>query len=147
MFRIKKEQMDFFTEKTRRKFRAKVIAFLRRRFEEKVAATSDGELDAWVELAVDKANRYRVNTEPEALQLIVLFLFLGLDVDDKLEWARRVLADKDLYAIGKVRRFLRVARSEGVTGLDDLIVFPEMSDRRNEASPDASEAEEVSQEA
>ena len=137
MFRIKKEQMDFFTEKTRRKFVDKMTAYLRANFPQKVRPMNAEALETWVTAGVAKANRYRVTTEPEVAQLLLLFLVLGADADEAHPWVREVLVDRDLYALGKIRRLVRRARERGVVGLDEVVVYREMSDRAPELMTEA----------
>ncbi|NUP05597.1 MAG: hypothetical protein HOW73_06005 [Polyangiaceae bacterium] len=140
MFRIKKEQMEFFADKTKRKFVAKMAAYLRRDFAGRVTELdrpSMGGLEPWVTRVVDKAIGYDIKTEPETAQLMLLLLLLGVDADERLPWVKQVLSTRDLYAIGKVRRLVRLAREHGVPALDDVLVYPEMSDRRNELQAEA----------
>jgi hypothetical protein len=146
MFRIKKEQMDYFSEKTRRKFVRRMTAYLRDDLAQSgrhehvrafVTSRDAASLEAWVDAAVVEAKRHHVSTEPEAAQLMLLFIVLGLDASDRLGWAREVLTDRDLYAIGKVRRLIRRAREQGVLGIDDVVVYEDHSERRNEQQPEA----------
>jgi hypothetical protein len=135
MFRIKKEQMDHFAANTRRRFEDKTAAYLRAEHGQRVAHLKGDALAEWVHAAVDKASRFGVGTEPEATQLLLLLLLLGLDADERLPWAREVLTNRDLVALGKVRRLVRRARQHDVAGLDDVLVYEEMSDRRLSPAP------------
>ncbi|MBW2522813.1 MAG: hypothetical protein JRI23_01495 [Deltaproteobacteria bacterium] len=101
MFRIRKEQMDRLGESTRARFVAMMHDYLRSYFTSWVGELSDDELSTWLGEALAKADRYGVRTEPEAAQLILLLIVLGLDADETTEWARQVLADEDLVAIGR----------------------------------------------
>jgi len=125
MFRIKREQMEFFNAKTREKFCQMMEGYLRESFAEWVAGMSPDALRGWVEAAVDKADSYRVRTEPEAAQLVLLFLLLGVEADNEVEWFRSILESRTLAAEGKIRRLIRTARANDVEGLDQVIVYPE----------------------
>lgn len=148
MFRIKKQQMEFFAEKTKAKFCAKMVIYLAQHHGEQAkarAAADELSLEAWVSAAVDKASRWKIATEPETAQLLLLFMLVGLHADETLAWVREVLANKDLYAIGKVRRLLRRAREHAVPGLDSILVFPEIAepivDSESETEPEFAVAE------
>lgn len=130
MFRIKKEQMEHFAQRTRERFVQKVAAYLRAEQPARVAHLPGAVLEEWARAAVEQAARHGVDTEPETMQLVLLLLLLGVDAGERLPWAGEVLKNRDLYAIGKVRRLVRRARDNGVEGLDDVLVYPEMSDRR-----------------
>ena len=137
MFRIKKAQMEFFAEKTREKFARKMAAYIRREQRARVSGMDDEALLGWVRAGVDKANHYRISTEPEVAQLLLLLLVLGARADEEHPWVREVLVDRDLYAIGKVRRIVRRARERGVAGLDEVLVYEQMSDRQTELQTEA----------
>jgi hypothetical protein len=125
MFRIKREQMEFFNAKTREKFCQMMVGYLRESFTEWVEVMSPEALNSWVEAAVDKADSYRVRTEPEAAQLILLFLLLGIEADKELEWFGAILESRTLAAEGKVRRLIRTARANEVEDLEQVIVYAE----------------------
>lgn len=136
MFRIKKEQMEFFAERTKAKFCAKMVGYLlgQHAARAEARARQDGlTLEAWVSAAVDKASRWKIVTEPETAQLMLLLMLLGLRADEALPWVRDVLANKELYAVGKVRRLLRRAREHDVPHLSEILVFPEFLDASLEA--------------
>lgn len=131
MFRIKKQQMEFFAEKTKAKFCAKMVAYLLEHHGARAkarAAADELGLELWVSAALDKASRWKIVTEPETAQLMLLLMLLGLNADEEHDWVRQVLANKDLYAIGKVRRLLRRAREHAVPELETIVVFPEFAE-------------------
>jgi hypothetical protein len=125
VFRIKKEQMEFFNEKTRSAFRRRMTTYLRESYTDWVAALSSEELDAWVDRVLKKADRSRVRAEPEAAQLMLLFLLLGEDADEQLEWVSEVLESRSLNGAGKVRRLVRFARERQIESLESVVVFEE----------------------
>jgi hypothetical protein len=126
MFRIRSEQMRRLGESTRARFVAMMHDYLREYFPAWVATLSDDELSSWLGAALDKADGYGVRTEPEAAQLILLLVVLGLDADETAEWAREVLGDEELVAVGKVRKLARLAKERGVAGIEHALVYPEM---------------------
>jgi len=126
MFRVRSAQMKRLGVPVRTRFVAMMCAYLREYFPRWVSDLDEPALEAWVGSALDKADRYGVRTEPEAAQLILLFIVLGLDADETLPWVEEILSDDDLVAIGKVRALVRRAREHEVDGLDQALVFPEM---------------------
>ncbi len=147
MFRIKKEQMDHFAELSTERFVRRLVDHLSREHATLVkraagATTPErgGALEVWVRAAVEKASHYRITTQPEAAQLVLLMLVIGADADEKHPWVREVLTNKNLFAIGKLRRLIRRARAHGVADLDEVLVYPEMSDVRPEVEFEALEA-------
>lgn len=147
MFRIKKEQMDHFAELSTERFVRRLVDHLSHEHtalvKGAVGATTPepgGALEKWVRAAVEKASRYRITTQPEAAQLVLWMLVIGYDADERHPWVREVLVNKNLFAIGKVRRLIRRARAHGVAGLDEVLVYPEMSDVQPEVEFEALEA-------
>src|SRR5262249_5126995 len=82
LLRILKEQMEALGARTRGRFVNKIADYLQEHFAACFDEMSRADLEAWVEAGVDKAARYGVTTEPEVAQLLLLFLVLGLDVDE-----------------------------------------------------------------
>ncbi|MBW2458711.1 MAG: hypothetical protein JRI68_29705 [Deltaproteobacteria bacterium] len=126
MFRIRSAQMDRLGASTRERFVAMMCDYLRKYFPRWVGGLDEPGLTAWVAAALDKADRYGVRTEPEAAQLIVLFIVIGLDADETKPWAEEILADDSLVALGKVRALVRLAREHEIAGVEQALVFPEM---------------------
>ncbi len=126
MFRIRSAQMERLGAGTRARFVAMMCDYLREYFPRWVGGLNDPGLTAWVAAARDKADRYGVRTEPEAAQLILLFIVIGLDADETTPWAEEVLADDSLVALGKVRALVRLAREHEISGVDQALVYPEM---------------------
>jgi hypothetical protein len=122
MFQIRKEQMAFFERREREGFLDRMASYLAsahpRRFE---GQTPEG-IRGWVSGAIDKARRFGVDTEPEAAQLVLLFLLLGLDADQRLPWAREALLDPGLLPLGKLRRLVRLLREHRVDGVDSFLL-------------------------
>ncbi len=126
MLRILDEQMAHLAERTRRRFATIVERYLRESFTSWVAPLSDEHLRAWVEHALGKAERYGVTTEPEAAQLVLLFLVLGADADERLPWAQETLAARHLAPVGKVKRLIALAREHRVAGVEHVVVYAGM---------------------
>jgi hypothetical protein len=126
MFRIRKAQMERLGQSTRERFVAMMCDYLREYFPRWVGDLSDDELSQWVTDALTKADSYGVRTEPEAAQLILLFIVLGLDADETIDWARDVLDDDGLVARGKVRRLARLAKEHQIEGVEHALVYPEL---------------------
>ena len=122
MFRIRREQLDFFADKTRRAYVEKMSAWLREAYPECVGAMSRGELETWVTAAVHKAESYRVVMETDVAQLMLLFMILGLDADERLPWLGETLARRDLEGIGKVRKLVAEAREKNVAGIESVVL-------------------------
>lgn len=127
VLRILKEQMTVLAAQTRRRFVARMAAYLREHYPASVDELSRAELEAWVSDAVAVAERYRVTMEPEVAQLVLLLLVLGVDADETAPWVREVLADRDLVGMGKVRTLARIAR-ERAPGVESVLVVKEVMD-------------------
>ncbi len=125
MFRIKRDQMEHFNTKTRMKFSRMLTEYLRAEFADWVQGLTEPELFAWVDACVQKADSYRVRTEPEVAQLVLFFLLLGSSADEELDWVRETLRHRDLAAVGKIRRLIAGARAREIEGLDSVLVYSE----------------------
>jgi hypothetical protein len=126
MLRILDEQMAHLAKRTKRRFATMIEEYLRAHFTSWLARLSDAELRAWVEHALDKTERYGVSTEPEAAQLILLFLVLGADADERLPWVQETLASRVLAPVGKVKRLITLAREHRVAGVEHVVVYEGM---------------------
>ena len=122
MFRIRREQLDWFGEKTRREFVAKISAWLLDAYPECVGDLSRTALEKWVGACVEKAEHYGVVMEPEVAQLILFFMILGIEADADLPWVKETLESRDLEGIGKVRRLIASARENQVQGIESIVL-------------------------
>ena len=100
--------------------------YLREHFASWVSGLPTADSEAWVRSALEKCKRHGVTTEPEAAQLILLFLLLGLEADETLAWVQDALSDRALLPIGKLRKLIRLAREHGVNHLDEFVVYDNM---------------------
>lgn len=139
MFRIRNEQVEYFGLQTKSRFARRTAFYLRQNFPEAVEGLTAGELGAWVRRCVLKCEAYGAEEEPEATQLIVFFLLLGLDAEDKFPWARAILRDPKLLGLGKPRALLEAAREHGQNEIDSFVVLDELEDP--DATEDLGEAE------
>jgi hypothetical protein len=122
MFRVRKDQMEWFARKARRSFVERMEGYLREHFAASVDGMSPGDLSAWITEVVERAERHGVTTEPEVAQLLLLSLVLGADADETTPWVKEVLDDRELHGVGKVRLLVRRAREHRVTGIDDVVL-------------------------
>jgi hypothetical protein len=122
MLRILNEQMDWFAQKARKEFVATMADYLEDNFSDCIDEMSRADLLTWVSDATRKAEQYGVTTEPEVAQLILLLLLLGVDADETTPWVKDTLSDGSLYAVGKVRKLVRLAREQGITGINSVVV-------------------------
>jgi hypothetical protein len=120
MFRIHKAQMEFFDTRERAKYLARLQAYLEADYPECFEEMSPEDVSAWVDRAVAVCDRYGVDTEREATQVVLLMLLLGTDADETYPWFAETMGDSALVAEGKVRKLLEDARGAGIEGVDDV---------------------------
>jgi hypothetical protein len=125
MLRIKPEQVEHFANRTRDRFVAMMTGYLRTTFPDRVAGWDDPALTTWTQSALHVCERAGVDTEPEAAQLILLLLRLGIDAEERFDWAREAASDRALSPEGKVRAFIGGALAQGLP-IQDLIVFEDL---------------------
>lgn len=113
MFRVHEAQLAWFGDKARRDFVARMSAYLEQHFARCVRGMTHEQVSAWASAATAKAERYGVTTEPEAAQLVLLFLALGVDADETTPWVKEALETRGLYPAGKVRKLVEAARERG----------------------------------
>jgi hypothetical protein len=126
MLRIREEQMEALGARTKARFVGLMVRYLREHFARWVSALPDDGLEAWVGRALEIAEEHGVTTEPEAAQLILLFMVLGPDVEERHPWVPEVLRARSLAAIGKVKKLITLARERGVVGVEQVVVYGEM---------------------
>jgi len=100
----------------------------REHFAEWVTRMPKADCEAWVRAALAKCERHAITTEPEAAQLILMFLVLGLDADESKPWVQEILTDRELLPIGKLRKLIRLAREQGIDQVDDVVVYGHMEE-------------------
>ncbi len=122
MFRVRKDQMEWFARKARRSFVERMAGYLQEHFADCVDGLSPDDLRAWITGVVEKAERHGITTEPEVAQILLLFLVLGDDADETTPWVKEVLDDRELHGVGKVRRLVRRAREHDVPGIDEVVL-------------------------
>ncbi|UQA62014.1 hypothetical protein [Polyangium aurulentum] len=122
MFRVRREQLDWFADKARRDFVGRMVGYLEEHYHDWVEEMSREDLSAWVSAATSKAERFKVVTEPEVAQLILLYLLLGVDADEEHPWVKETLTDRDLSGVGKVRKLVALARSYEIEGIDEVVL-------------------------
>ncbi len=125
MFRIHEDQMNKFDEIAKANYRHRLSSYLSAEFPECFDEMSTAQIEAWTADAVSKVESFKIATEPETTQTVLLFLLLGLDADETLPWFGQILRRNDVYAVGKVRLLLDAAREHSVDGIDrmDLGLF------------------------
>ena len=126
MFRIHEEQMASLGARSRARFVSMMAGYIDENFAYSVDTTTREELEGWVSAAVATAERHDVTTEPETAQLVLLLLVLGADADRSTPWVADVLGDRDLAAVGKVRKLARLTREQAVEGIEDVLVVKEV---------------------
>jgi hypothetical protein len=126
VLRILKEQMTVLAAQTRRRFVARMAAYLRQHFTDSVDEMSRADLESWVSDAVAVAERYRITTEPEVAQVVLLLLALGLDADETTPWVKSILRDPELVGRGKVRALAAAAQAHEVPGVGEVLVVEEV---------------------
>lgn len=107
---------------TRQDFIERMAAYIERHFAER----APNDLRPWLSATLDRCHRHAVADEPEAAQLILFMLVLGLDTD-RTPWIRAAL-EADLLPLGKLRRLLGDARQHGRSDLDEMVVHPGLED-------------------
>lgn len=130
--RIRREQAEHFGNRARAGFTAKMQRYLRRSFPAWVEGLDDEELTAWLRAAVARCEGFGVTTEPEAAQLVLLLMVLGLDADRRHPFVAEARDHRGLLPIGKVRAIVAGARAARVERLDEVLVFAEMAGPRPE---------------
>jgi hypothetical protein len=126
MLRILEHQMAHLGQRTRRRFLRMMEEYLRAHFTEWLSPVADDQLRAFLHQALAKAERYGVTTEPEAAQLVLLFLILGEDADEREPWVAEALSARHLSALGKVKKLVALCREHGVSRLDHVVVYQGM---------------------
>lgn len=126
MLRIGRTQLEHFANRQRTRFVRLMVDYMRAEFASRVASMDDAALEGWTRSALAKCERYGVVMEPEAAQLILLLLRLGIDADESEPWVHAALSGK-LAGIGKVRRLVNACRARGVPDLEEFLVFAEMA--------------------
>ncbi len=126
MFVIRKEQRRSLSQPLQQRFVERLRLYLREHFANWVDKLQEEELRAWVQRSLAKSLHYGVHFEPEAAQLILLFLLLGQNADQSLPWVKEVLADAELEAVGKVRRLIALSHEHKIEGIDEVVVNPDM---------------------
>ena len=90
LFKISEQTHTAFREDAERRYRASVVAFLKKNFPE-LSEEEPETLTGFVTAMVNKAKGYGLSTQRDAAFYVITAHLLGKDFDEKHERARRVL--------------------------------------------------------
>lgn len=121
MLRVRPEQLDHFANRARDRFVGLMTDYIRDAFPERSARFGPGLAD-WVRQALGVCERYGVTMEPEAAQLVLLLIVLGIDAGDREPWISEALSP-DGAPVGKIRQLVAGCREREVPGIEEMIVF------------------------
>lgn len=123
MLRLLSEQKAELGKQSLQTFELRMADYLAKEWAKRVGTWSPAELERWTHAAVSKSLRYHVDTEPEVAQLMLLFLALGLDADERHEWVAAALSSRTLHGRGKVRAIVEACEARGLSDVDEYVVF------------------------
>lgn len=122
MFRIRRQQLDWFADKARRAYVERISTWLVAAYPECVGEMERGDLTEWVARCVEKCERYGVVMEQDVTQVLLLLMVLGEDADETRAWVKQTLAERDLLPEGRVRKLVERAQAEGIEGIEHVIL-------------------------
>ncbi|MFO0614739.1 MAG: hypothetical protein U0414_19285 [Polyangiaceae bacterium] len=125
MFRIRRQQLDWFADKARRDYVERISTWLEQAYPECVGEMERGDLVDWVARTVAKCERYGVVMEEDVTQALLLFMVLGEDADEARPWVKQTLLDRDLLPGGRVRKLVELAMGEGIEGIEHVVILKE----------------------
>ncbi|APR86607.1 Hypothetical protein A7982_11956 [Minicystis rosea] len=112
MLKILREQLDHFARKARRDFAERVVLHIDLTYPELAASMPEDVLRARVEDGMDRAERYGIVMEEDAVEFILMLFALGPAADEEIPWVRAILRDRDLDGGGKMKRLEEAGRRE-----------------------------------
>lgn len=135
-FRILARQMDALGADTRRRFVGRMVAYLRAEWPVTAArlGATDEALTTWVAGALAEGHGYRITTEPEAAQWILLLTHWGLGLAERQPWTQPILDDGDLAAVGKLTRLVVDGAAHDPAVLD-VVVYDTYLDALEQETP------------
>lgn len=122
MFRIRRQQLDWFADKARRDYVERISTWLGEAYPECVGEMERPDLVDWVARCVAKCERYGVVMEEDVTQVLLLLMVIGEDADDERPWVKQTLTDRDLMPQGRVRKLVELAQAEGIHGIEHVIL-------------------------
>ena len=120
MFRIRREQLEWFARQDQIDFVRRMSPYLRDAFPELVMRITHEPLEAWLERVIEKSLSLGIETEADIAQLALFWLLMGIDCEEREEWVRPILRDRELQPVGRLRRLVDEARLRGVKRVDDI---------------------------
>jgi hypothetical protein len=122
LFRIRRQQLDWFADKARRDYVERISTWLEQAYPECVGEMEREDLVDWVARTVTKCERYGVVMEEDVTQALLLFMVLGEAADEERPWVKQTLADRDLLPGGRVRKLVELAQGQGIEGIEHVIL-------------------------
>jgi hypothetical protein len=106
MLKIRKEQMDIFSELMLKKFEDYLVAHIQNDFAEQVKETPEDALRATIQKGLSKAERYNIRIEYNIERYIDLMFILGDDFDtaEKTQWVGELLRNEQMPALERINR-------------------------------------------
>jgi hypothetical protein len=99
-----------------------ITVFLRRDYGAWFTTYDDDNLQSWIDHSLSRAEYYGVHTEPEAIQLLLLWMALGPNAEERFAWFTEILEEPAYEPIGRIRALVDAARRENVPDLDRVIL-------------------------
>lgn len=123
MLRIRKEQMEWFAEKTRAGYLKQLIDYLVDVHAPRFGETPGGlrrAVESFATAAIAKADALGFTIQYDATQLVLVLLLLGLDAEEKHPFVHEILTDRGLVPRGKVRRLVAELGERGFDGTAEI---------------------------
>jgi len=119
--KLRKEQMDTFSEAARKSFEDRMVAHLREVFPQRSKRLGEPRVRGKIQHGIERAGTYGITSERDVCRYIDVMFAYGwdFDTDSKLPWAGRILNDERfLLPEAKVNRLYRAAQREGSETLE-----------------------------
>ncbi len=119
---ISTEQFQDLADVHRRRLIGRITHLLRDHYSDWVATYDDDALAEWVTHALVRAEHYGINTEREAIQMVLLWMVLGAEPETRLPWVAEVLEEPAFEPIGRIRALIAAAKRHNLPHLDRVIL-------------------------
>ena len=98
MLKIRKEQMDAFSEAALRSFEGRMAAHLGEFFPKQCKALGEAHVRDTIRYGIERAKTFGIVSSRDVAKYVVLMIALGrnFDGDPKLPWAGDILRDSEL---------------------------------------------------
>lgn len=110
--RIRRDQIDHFSNDATGRFTDRMLAHLRKHFPDRCNILNDEQIRSTIQLGIQRSSSYGVTAERDVCKYIDMMMVFGDDFDRRLDlpWAQQILNAEARHPSAKMEALLEQAK-------------------------------------